>query len=292
MSSMNPPARSKKRASAKTGTQRRTAGWRSILTRKVLRRGGAGLGAASLLLGGVLLWESGVPQRGWDELRVEVMEQSAEAGMALQDLLVVGRNRTSQAELLAALDVRQGQPILAYDLADLRDRLAALPWVAEASVGRRLPGSLVIELREREPLALWQNRGKVTLIDRNGEAVPVRDLRQFAALPLIVGPDAPGHAGQLVRLLDSEPDLGRLVTAAVRVGGRRWNLRLLGDIDVQLPESGEKAAYSQLARLAREHGLLERDVRIIDLRLPDRMILHGIPGGIEGEQDSKPGQAT
>jgi len=257
-------------------------GWRRIAKAAALIAFAAGSG---------LLWRSGVPQSIWADLENHVVKESAEAGLVLDDLLVTGRQRTGQDTLIEALGVRRGQPILTYDLEALRLRLEALPWVASASVGRQLPGSLTIQLVEREPLAIWQNRGRLLLIDRMGEAIAIEDLRPFAHLPLVVGPDAPQHANQLVALLAREPDLSRRVVAGVRIGGRRWNLRLIGDIDVQLPEQKPEAAYSQLARLAREHGLLERDLRVIDLRLPDQMILHGVPQG-GGEEGEASGQAT
>lgn len=242
-------------------------------------------------IGSGLIWRSGLPQSIWADLERHAVRESAEAGLVLEDLLVTGRKRTDQATLIEALGVRRGQPILTYDLEGLRQRLEALPWIASARVGRQLPGSLTIQLVEREPLAVWQHRGRLTLIDHQGAPIAIEDLRPYAHLPLVVGPDAPQHAGQLVALLAREPDLSSRVVAGVRIGGRRWNLRLIGDIDVQLPEQKPEAAYSQLARLAREHGLLERDLRVIDLRLPDQMILHGVPQG-GGEEGEASGQAT
>jgi cell division protein FtsQ len=285
MSRVNPNAKPKTRKKGRktqAGLLQRI-GWRR------LAKGGAVLG----FLGGcALIWTSGLPQSLWVDLQKKLVAESAEAGLVLDELLVVGRKRTSQEELIAALDVRQGQPILTYDLESFRVKLEALPWVKSAVVGRQLPGSLTIQLVEREPLAVWQNRGQLVVIDQHGEEIPLSDIRPFAALPLVVGPDAPQHAVELVTLLAREPELSEKVVAGVRIGGRRWNLRLIGDIDVQLPESAPEEAYSQLARLAREHDLLERDLRVIDLRLPDRMILHGVPegGGDEGEQAK--GQAT
>ena len=64
-----------------------------------------------------------------------------------------------------------------------------------------------------------------------------------------------------------------MVKAAVRVGGRRWNLRLEGDIDVRLPELDTAAAWARLAEYEKTHRVLERDVQVLDLRQPDRLIV-------------------
>jgi cell division protein FtsQ len=67
------------------------------------------------------------------------------------------------------------------------------------------------------------------------------------------------------------------VRAAVRVGGRRWNLRLAGGIDVQLPEQDPSSAWLRLAQYQRSHSVLSRDVTVVDLRLPDRLIVRKSP---------------
>jgi cell division protein FtsQ len=59
----------------------------------------------------------------------------------------------------------------------------------------------------------------------------------------------------------------------VLVGERRWNLRLNNGIDVKLPETGVADALDQLAALDRDKQLLSRDITIVDLRLPDRVVV-------------------
>jgi cell division protein FtsQ len=81
-------------------------------------------------------------------------------------------------------------------------------------------------------------------------------------------------------ILSSEPALRAQVTAAVRVQGRRWNVRLDNGIDVQLPETDTAAAWAELARLQRSYEVLQRDVVAIDLRLPDRLVVRTAPGAV------------
>ena len=44
-----------------------------------------------------------------------------------------------------------------------------------------------------------------------------------------------------------------------------------------LPELDPAAAWSHLARLEHDHGLMARKIDFIDLRLPDRVVVHVIP---------------
>ena len=72
------------------------------------------------------------------------------------------------------------------------------------------------------------------LIDETGAVIEGAAPEAFAHLPVLVGADAPSHAASLLGMLASEPDLGAKVVAAVRVQGRRWNLRLDNGVDVRL----------------------------------------------------------
>jgi cell division protein FtsQ len=203
---------------------------------------------------------------------------SASAGLSVQDVLVEGRTRTQPEAILATLGLARGAPILSFDPHAAKARLETLPWVREAMVERRLPDTVYLHLSEREPLALWQYEGKLAVIDRTGQVIAGAQAAAFATLPVVVGEDAPRTAEALLRVLDSEPELRVRVAAAIRVQGRRWNIRLDDGIDIRLPETDPAAAWAELARLQREHEVLQRDVVTIDLRLPDRLVVRTAPG--------------
>jgi cell division protein FtsQ len=209
---------------------------------------------------------------------------TAESGLVVEEVLVEGRHRTARGSLLAALEVGRGDPILAFDPGAARRRLEALPWVRRAAVERRLPSVIYLHLEERRPLAVWQLEGRLAVIDETGETIAGARPEDFTDLTLVVGPDAPAHSAVLLEMLDGEPDLKRRVSAAVRVGGRRWNLRLDGAIDVRLPESGAAEAWARLARIERRHGVLDRDVATIDLRMPDRLVVRTLSGAIRSAE--------
>ncbi|MDP1975591.1 MAG: cell division protein FtsQ/DivIB, partial [Alphaproteobacteria bacterium] len=67
--------------------------------------------------------------------------------------------------------------------------------------------------------------------------------------------------------------LKSLIASAVIIGKRRWDLHLKNGMIVKLPENNASAAWTQLALLDQEHKLLDRDIAIIDFRLPDRLII-------------------
>jgi cell division protein FtsQ len=229
-------------------------------------------------VGGGYYWldRQGHIRRAQETARDAFIDASAELGLVVADITVEGRVRQDPEQILNTLDLKRGDPILPADLDHIRARLEKLAWVKQATVERRLPGLVHIRLVEREPMAQWQRGGSFVLVDRDGFEIGPDLHGEFAALPVIVGPDAPTHASALFAALSAEPSLAPRVKAAVRVGGRRWNVRLddiASGIDVRLPEAQAAAAWTRLARLERDYQLLERKLVMIDLRLPDRLVV-------------------
>lgn len=232
------------------------------------------IGFFGIALGGpTWLWRSGWVADSWREARVSAVSVSADIGLTVKEVLLEGRIHAPRAVVLKALGLKVGDPIMGFDLAMVRDRIEALPWIQSAAVERRLPGVVRVRIVEREPIALWQRKGVLSLVGRDGVPITNRKLGRFRDLLVIVGKDAPRHATNLLVLLASEPALRKRVRAAVRVGARRWNLRLDNGIDVWLPEDEVAAAWARLAELDRRHGLLGNDIDTIDLRIPDRLIV-------------------
>jgi cell division protein FtsQ len=209
-----------------------------------------------------------------DALHDLVGRATAELGLRVQDIQLGSHEKTSDTELRAALGVKKGDPMLGFSVADARARIEKLTWVQSATVARELPDRIVVSLVERNPFAVWQNQGKFVLIDRDGKIVADQDVAVFAKeLPLVVGAGAPEAASALVAALDTQPTLRGRVVAAVRVGERRWNLRLNNGTDVMLPEGAEVQALARLVEMQNEHALLDRPAQALDLRNSDHLVV-------------------
>ena len=246
-------------------------------------------GLGTTIAGPVWLWRSGWVTETTNALWRSAIRHSVDMGFSVEDVRLEGRRYANKERLIKALGLRRGDPILTFDIAAARQRLLALPWIREASIRRRLPDMIQISIQERQPMALWQRKGRLALVDTYGEVVTKNNLGRFRDLIIIVGKDAPRHASTLFAMLDSEPVLARQVTAAVWVGARRWNVQLKPGIRVELPETDPHLAWQRLARMDQEHKLLSRDVKTIDLRLPDKLIVEPGPLGrqLKGIQVTK-----
>jgi len=166
-------------------------------------------------------------------------------------------------------------PQALVNVSEIRDRLLRYGWVKDARVSRRLPDTLVIDIVERSPAALWQNQGQLALIDSDGVVLDRVPVDKMPDLPLLIGTGANAQSKQLGRLMDAVPTLKAQLTSATWIGGRRWDLNFQSGETVALPEGedGAKAALMKFARLDKQSGLLGRGLIRFDLRVPGKMIV-------------------
>jgi cell division protein FtsQ len=261
------------KAAAKTPVRRP----RRRISRGWVLAAAATLLAGALSGGGVFLYRSGRFETLTAVLAGDALVLTRDLGLVVANVEVEGRAMTSREAILRAVGAQRGTPLLAIIPAQAKAQLEALPWVRAAAVERRLPGTLSIRLVERTPLAFWQRQGKLALIDRDGVVITDERLERFPGLIVIVGADAPRHAAALLDMVKSQSDLAGRVVAAVRIGGRRWNLHLDNGIDVALPEDKPEDAWARLAELERSTRILARDLQTVDMRLPDHLVLRVTP---------------
>ena len=188
----------------------------------------------------------------------------------LVDAVVIDELRRAAA---AAGKTKPAQPLV--DVTRIRERLLRFGWVQDARVSRRLPDTLVIDIVERTPSALWQDRQRLALIDSDGVVLDRVKIDNMPDLPLVIGPGANARAGQLKAILADAPAMQAQLASATWVGGRRWDLSFQSGEIVALPEGEQaaRAAITKFAKVDQSNGLLGRGLVRFDLRVPGKMIV-------------------
>jgi cell division protein FtsQ len=269
---------------AKTAMKKRKA-----LVRKCSIIGGSGF-AVIIVAGGIWGWKSGMAAKAVQSAENSAYGLTVKAGFSLESMYLEGRNRTSQDEIDRALNMKQGDPILKMSLDDMRERLEKVESIKFASVERALPSSLYVRIVEREPVALWQNSGKLALVDDNGVVMNDIDIAPYKQLPLIIGDSAPKHVRELMSIMSAEPELAKRFSSAIRVSDRRWNIRLSGEkgqsVEVRLPELNPVAAWKKLAEIEQKQRILDREVKVIDLRLDGKVFIKLSPDVFSDKPDT------
>ena len=202
-------------------------------------------------------------------------EAVGRAGFAVKRVDVTGIKRMDSAPVYGIALDQKSMAMPLVDVHSIRGKLLEYGWVRDARVSRRLPDTLVIDIVERQPAALWQDKQQLALIDREGVVLDRVPVDQMPDLPLLIGPGANGQAQRLERLLADVPTLKPQLASASWIGRRRWDLSFQTGEVIALPE-GEGAAKRALARFAkldRSSGLLGRGLVRFDLRVPGKMIV-------------------
>lgn len=200
-------------------------------------------------------------------------------GFRITTIEVHGISATDPVTLANALVVKKGDPTFGFSLSAIEQRVDALGPVQQVTIERLLPGTLVVNVTERDIYAIWQtieNGQRVfQLIDKKGDIITGQDAaaakRREPSLLLLSGVGAPQQASVLIPALKAVPTVYAHVEAAQRVDDLRWNLILKDHTVVKLPAENMSAALVQLAALQASMQLLDRPVQSIDLRQPGRL---------------------
>jgi cell division protein FtsQ len=200
----------------------------------------------------------------------------------------VPESRRSEAEELT--DGFLGQPLLFVDLDAAVAELSRRPWVEAAAARRLVPGTLVVSVVSRAPVALARRADELWTVDRNGNALGPYAGRAISAADdfvVLEGDDERIRAGAafLGALKAEDPALvTRLSDVALTDRGlvvtdRVARVRLLFAPDAAEPGRIVAAAASWRAALA----LLPQLARLslasgeADLRFDGRIVLKAPP---------------
>jgi cell division protein FtsQ len=192
-----------------------------------------------------------------------------DAGFRLKAIHVEGASPMATADIIKSTGLYKDQPLLGMDLEALRKRIETVGWVKEARVVRLLPDTLVVAIKERRQLAVWQHAGHQFVIDDHGRVIPEADAKRFTTLPLVVGAGGAEHAPEILPIIAQRPRLMEQMDALVRVDDRRWDLRMKDGSLIQLPAVGEEESLMRLEQLDQRSRIMELGFERIDLRNPD-----------------------
>jgi len=88
--------------------------------------------------------------------------------LEIKETSVRGLKELTEKDILLLAEIKPGQNILAVNVDVLARRVAVNPWIKNVYVGREFPNRLVVDVRERYPLALVKQGSEFYLMDFDG----------------------------------------------------------------------------------------------------------------------------
>lgn len=213
-------------------------------------------------------------------------EAIGEAGFQVKSVDIQGLKNMDPKPVYAIALSEKTTAMPLVDVAAIRERLLDFGWIKDARVSRRFPDTLVIDVVERTPAALWQDDNRLSLIDAEGVVLDRVQVSNMPDLPLLIGKGANAQAVPLEQLLSKVPALKAQMVSATWVGQRRWDLAVQSGEVIALPEgpAAAEAALTKFAKLDKSTGLLGRGILRFDLRIPGKMTvrLPNAPTPVDG----------
>ncbi|MDH3843257.1 MAG: FtsQ-type POTRA domain-containing protein, partial [Myxococcales bacterium] len=105
---------------------------------------------------------------------------------AIREVVIEGNHRVEAIDVRRAAGLQAGSNIFEVSMEDARDRLLQHPWVKEATVFRKLPNRVRVELVERTPVALVA-LDQLYLVSEEGVVFKRLGVDDPADLPVVTG---------------------------------------------------------------------------------------------------------
>jgi cell division protein FtsQ len=163
--------------------------------------------------------------------------------------------------------------IVSYDTNAAREKLLRSGWVKEARVMRLLPSTLLVEIEENTPYALWHDGGKTVAINVSGEVLALTTRKAFPDLPVVLGPGASKPAPEIIEVLRRYPRLLPHIHDIERIAGRRWDLIFDTGLRVKLPVRNTRLSLEDLDAMAVNSPAAFYELAEIDFRVPSQFTM-------------------
>jgi cell division protein FtsQ len=268
-----PPRHARQVAAARRGTaKRKVQAGRALATiplpmaqiKDIGRKVGVTALGVAIVLG---LWFVHIPQF----IGTQLGEMAGAAGFSVKRVEIQGIHQMDRLPVYTVALDQKSTAMPLVDLEEVRQKLLQFGWVSDARVSRRLPDTLLVDIVERVPAAIWQYQGKLNLVDKDGRVLSAVDPRAMPDLQVLVGANANAHAVELTEIEAAAPRLKPMMAGANWVGDRRWDIRFQSGETLALPEGDDeaKAALRVFDQSDQNKPLLGQGFPRFDMRLFD-----------------------
>lgn len=141
--------------------------------------------------------------------------------------------RVSAIQLEELLASHLSAGFLSANLHAMRADLVEVPWVMRASVRRRWPGMIEVNITEQKPAAVWTDTG---LLNIDGELFVAKASHIPAELPKLYGPQgSEERVAQMYYRIEERLEQRGLAAVALYLDSRgAWEMQLLNGIRVRI----------------------------------------------------------
>ena len=171
--------------------------------------------------------------------------------------------------IVAAATLAPNTPSYSIDLDMLNERVSKVPGVKKSAVRRMPNGNLSVRVALHRAVALWTDGQNFVPLSADGTIVnkptDVRDMSHVVFRGKL--PD------DIAQITNAAHNLVGNLDYMEWIENRRWNMYTNSGIIIMLPEENPTAAIGTLISLHNNHHILDKDLKMIDMRDSARILV-------------------
>ena len=188
-------------------------------------------------------------------------------GLIIKNFEIGGIKHLNRDDIIKIIISFNNKNIFNFNIKKLHKEISKNTWVKEASIQKIYPDTIKIFLKEKEPIAIWQNRNGNSLITKNGEIILTKELNNFKNnLPIIIGNNAHKNISPLLEILNIHKNFASNIWSLTFVNERRWDIHFNQGLTIRLPSKKVKEAWQKIVSLDKKLNILNLGLIEIDLR--------------------------
>jgi cell division protein FtsQ len=184
---------------------------------------------------------------------------------------ILGARYTPPAELLDRLRVDTTRSV--WDpLEPLEARIRSHAQIESVTVTRKLPGTLVVQVLERHPVALVNGAGGLRAVDERGRRLPLDPSRTPIDAPIVTAPPRDTTVYHLLGAMQREAPAMYARLSSVRTSGMDELVLQFSGLPVRAMTNVTLARLGDIVPVERDLSRRELRASELDLRYRDQVI--------------------
>ena len=191
--------------------------------------------------------------------------------LKIKKINISGLDNESSSKLLKELSLFKGEGLLFFDKFQIKEILNSNDMIEKFSIFKKYPSTLEIKIKKVKILAHTKKDNANFFIGSNGKLIKIKDIEQ--RVPFIFG----NFEVEDFLKLEKKIKKSKLETHQIKnlffFKSGRWDIEMLNGILIKLPRKKIKESLDLSVTILNDNNF--EDIRIIDLRQRDQVIING-----------------
>jgi len=183
--------------------------------------------------------------------------------------IISDSKNTDLEQIRLAIGISHGTNIKSVDLHQINNRVSKVPGVKKSAVRRLSNGDIIIKTEQHKVAAQLSDGVYYYPLSEDGTKIDTPSTERNENTIVFRG-SVPENFTEIVSVVSG---ISGDIDYMYLVESRRWNIYTKNGTLIYLPEDEPSVAVNKIKRLNNTHKILSRDIEIIDMRDPARILV-------------------